>query len=268
MLNVLLVTQDDPFYVPRFFEEFLALQPDEGVKIHGVVIQAPLGKKSFRALSQQMFDFYGPVDFLRLGCKFACFKVLNLLAVKLFRGQFPGVFSLEHLLLKRRWNTIHLRNVNSPEFLALLEKLQIDLLVSVAASQKFKPEVITKPRYGCINIHNSKLPKNRGMLPNFWSLYHCDTEPISAMTVHKMNEALDDGLIVLQEPIELNPKESLDDLIIRTKRRNAHLIARAISLFKNGEPPYLPNDAAQATYNTFPTKEDVAKFKAKGLRLL
>jgi methionyl-tRNA formyltransferase len=193
---------------------------------------------------------------------------MNAIAVKVFKGKFPGAFSLEHLLLKEGWNIIHITDVNSLEFHQLIEPMELDLLVSVAASQKLKQALLSKPRYGCINIHNANLPKNRGMLPNFWSLYHYDTEPISAMTVHKMNEKLDDGPIVLQKEFELNPQESLDNLIIKTKQLNAPVLLEAIQMFKNGEPEYLANDASQATYNTFPTKEDVKKFKAKGLRLL
>jgi methionyl-tRNA formyltransferase len=106
------------------------------------------------------------------------------------------------------------------------------------------------------------------MLPNFWSLYQYDADPVSAMTVHKMNETLDDGAIVLQEELHLDPAESLEDLIVRTKRLDAHLVLKALALYKTGEPALLPNDRAQGSYNRFPTREDVSRFRAKGLRLL
>lgn len=268
MLRVLFVTQDDPFYIPHFFREFARIFHDDEIEVLGAVIQAPLGKKSFGALVRQMFDFYGPVDFLRVGCKYTVFKVLNAVAVKVFCGRFPGVFSLEHFLRKENWRIFRARDLNAAESLQLLDDLKVDLLVSVAASQKFKPELLARPRLGCVNIHNSKLPRHRGMLPNFWALYHCDAEPVSAMTVHRMNATLDDGPIVLQREFALDPKEPLDRLIIRTKKMNAHVMLEAVQLFKRGEPPLLPNDAAQATYNKFPTKEDVRKFREKGLRLV
>ena len=52
------------------------------------------------------------------------------------------------------------------------------------------------------------------------------------------------------------------------ERLNAHLVLRALNMFVKGAPPLLPNDASRATYNTFPTRDDVKKFKAKGFRLL
>jgi len=195
-LNVLFITQDDPFYVPQFFREFVAIcQGDaaRNVRIKGVVIQAPLGKKSLRALVSQMLGFYGWFDFLRMGIRFAFSKVMNKIAVKLFHGRFPGAFSVEHVLLKAGWPILHTRSVNTPEFREQIAPLQLDLIQSVAASQKFGADLLKAPRYGCINIHNAKLPLNRGMLPNFWSLYNTDREPVSGMTIHLMNEKLDES---------------------------------------------------------------------------
>lgn len=267
-LNVIIVTQDDPLYVPYFFAEFLRIFRDEQIALRGVVIQAPLGKKTLRALAQQMYAFYGPGDFVRVGVRYAYAKVMNTVAVKVFRGRFPGQFSVKHVLLKKNAPILKLDDVNSDAFVELLAASDIDLVVSVAASQKIKRKTLQKPRYGIINVHNAKLPKNRGMLPNFWSLYHYDKEPISATTVHQMNETLDDGDIVLQEDFTLDPNKSLHQLIIETKKQNAHLVLRAIQLYKDGPPPLRPNDRTKATYNTFPNREDVKAFRAKGLKLL
>lgn len=267
-LSILFITQDDPFYIPHFFREFIRIFRDPEVQIRGAVIQAPLGKKSFKALLRQMLDFYGPRDFMRVGFKFVLFKLLNAFAVKVCRGRFPGAFSVEHVLLQGGWPILHAKDINAPDFLESIRPMQLDLIVSVAASQKFQAALMEIPRLGCINVHNSKLPKNRGMLPNFWSLYRYDQEPLSAMTVHKMNERLDDGAIVLQQDIRLDPSESLHHLIIRTKQQNAHVIKEALLRFKAGSPSLHPNDSNQATYNTFPTKDDVRRFREKGLRLL
>jgi methionyl-tRNA formyltransferase len=268
MLKILFVTQDDPFYIPKFFREFDKIFDDKDIQIEGVVIQAPLGKKSIGSLVKQMYDFYGPVDFMRLGFRFAINKVLNSMAIRLFNGKFPGSFSVEHYLLKHNWKIIKTNNVNSVDFINMVKAMNLDLIVSAGASQKFKKTILTTPKYGCINIHNSKLPKTRGMLPSFWSLLHYDTEPATAMTVFKMDEELDSGNIILHWEVKLDPKESLEELITRTKVENAHLVLEAIKMYKNGEPALLPNDNSQATYFSFPTKEDVKQFKAKGLKLV
>lgn len=267
MIRILIITQDDPFYVPQFFRVFVERKPAE-IDVEGVVIQVPLGKKSMRVLAKQMLDLYGAGDFFLMGVRYTFLKIGNLIARRMFRGRIFGVYSLEHSLLKKNWSIIRVQNVNAPEFLERVRKMNLDLIVSVAVSEKFRPELLAIPRYGGINVHNARLPKNRGMMPNFWSLYRYDTEPISAITVHRMNENLDDGPIILQEEFRLDPTESLHDLIIRTKRLSADVMLNAILMHREGLPPSQRNDSSQATYNRFPTKEDVRRFRAKGLKLL
>lgn len=269
MLNVILVTQDDPFYLPHFFEPLktvLDRHPD--IAIRGIVIQPPLGARSTGALARQMLDFYGPAGFVRMGARFAWRKAMALVAVRAFNGRMPGAYSLEHLARRFGWPVVATRDVNSPEFLSIVAARQIDLVVSVGASQKFKRSVLQAPRYGCINLHNSKLPKLRGMLPTFWALFEYDRDPTSALTVFKMTEDLDAGPIVLQRDFALDPGEPLDRLIKRTKRLGAELVVDAIALYRHGEPPLTPMDSSLATYKSFPKKQDVDAFRARGYRIL
>lgn len=267
MLRVLLVTQDDPFYVPVFFRELFKRDIENKFEIPGIIIQPPLGKKSLKKLVPRMLGFYGLKDFLILGVKFAVYKLLNYIAVNIFKGKFPGTFSVEHILRKKNQVIIDIKNINSKESLLYLRSLNIDVIISIAASQIFKKGILELPGLGCFNIHTARLPKNRGMMPNFWSLYNYDKEPVSAITIHKMNEALDDGQILVQQEFKLNPAESLDSLIRRTKQISADVFLKAVDLISSGHISLLKNDAANATYNSFPSKEDVKKFKEKGLRL-
>ena len=267
-INILFITQEDPFFIIHFFKEFESIKKSSDVNIKGVIIQATLGKKSKLALFKQMFEFYGFLNFIILGSRYSYQKVLNIFAVKIFKGNFWGDFSLEHFFLKHKWNVIPLKNINSKKSLEYLSSLNLDLIVSVAASQIFKKDVLELPKYGCINVHNAKLPQNRGMMPCFWALLNYENEPYSAMTIHRMNEKLDDGEIILQEEFKLDPNESLYDLLIRTKKMNAHLLMKVLDIYRKGEPEYQPNDVCLSTYHSFPTKEDVRKFKTKGLKLL
>lgn len=267
-LRIVIVTQDDPFYVPRFFEEFSSCLDPLVARVECVVIQEPLGKRKLRSLFRQMWSFYGPAGFLRMGVAFTLRKAGNVLALRLPAGVIRGSFSVEHVLRRCGWPVLRRANVNDSQFHALLRDRRVDLVVSVAASQKFKPALLGIPPYGCINVHTSRLPRNRGMMPNFWSLMSHDIEPRSAVTIHKMNETIDDGPIILQDEFDLDPGEPLHRLMIRTKRLSARSLVRALRLYENGEPPLLPNDATHATYNTFPNADDVRRFRRKGLKLL
>ena len=203
-----------------------------------------------------------------VGIRFLIYKVLAVIATKFFHGKFPGVFSTRHILLKKGFNIIDLGNINSKESIKLINELKVDVIFSIAASQIFKKDILNLPRLGCFNIHTSKLPINRGMMPNFWSLYNYDKDPISAITLHMMNEKLDDGKILVQEEFTLSPNESLDTLIRRTKKMSVDVFLKAISYLDKGSINLIENDPAKATYNTFPTREDVLKFESKGLKIL
>ena len=77
--NLLFITQDDPFYVRCFFEEFFIIYPNLE-EIKAVVIQSPMGKRSTWALAKQMYAFYGIIDFLRMCLRYFKVKTLNKLS--------------------------------------------------------------------------------------------------------------------------------------------------------------------------------------------
>ena len=268
MLNVLLITQDDPFYIPIFFKELLKADISNKFSLLGIIIQPPLGKKSVKKLIIQMLDFYGYQRFFIIGTKYIIYKVFNFIAVSIFKGKFPGIFSVEHIIRKNEVNIIQIKNINSQKSLDYLRTLNIDIVFSVAASQIFKKGILELPRIGCFNIHTSKLPMNRGMMPNFWSLYNYDKDPVSAITIHKMNEKLDDGDILIQKEFGLDPEESLDTLIKRTKKMSVETFLKAIELLNEQSVNFIKNDPDRASYNTFPKKEDVLRFKEKGLKII
>lgn len=267
MLNILLVTQNDPFYVPIFFKELLKNDISQKFNLIGIIIQPPLGKKSTKKLITQMINFYGLGNFLFIGTKYTLYKLLSFISVTIFNGKFPGVFSVEHVIRKKNINIIRIENINSRESLNFLSTLNIDIIFSIAASQIFKKDILELPKIGCFNIHTSKLPQNRGMMPNFWSLYNYNEDPVSAITIHKMNDKLDDGDILIQLEFRLDPQESLDSLIRRTKKMSVNAFIEAIDILRRRKVNFIKNDREKATYNSFPTKEDVLTFKKKGLKL-
>jgi methionyl-tRNA formyltransferase len=260
--KILFITQDDPFYVRLFFEEFLAAY-DSREEIAGVVLAAPMGKKSPGALARQMLDFYGPLNFLRVGSRYAAYRVGDRIAALTGVGK---SFSVGRLCEVYGIPVLRESRVNSPEFLERVAEIAPDLIISVAAPVVFKTELLGTPRRGCINIHHGMLPRYRGMLPNFWQMYH--GEKRAGITVHEMSEKLDDGGIIIQEEVEIGPDETLDALIRRTKRLGARVMIRAIGLIKSGEVSYRPNRAEQGSYFTFPSRQDVREFRRRGKRIL
>ena len=261
-LRLLFITQDDPFYVRIFFEEFFKHYKSLH-EIAAAVIAHAMGKKSYVKLARQMYDFYGPVNFMKMGTKYALRKILVHLP-DAFRKN--GGFNLAQLCGNYRIPVIYESRINSNDFLEKVKGMDIDLIISVAAPVIFKKDIIQLPKYGCINIHHAPLPKYRGMMPNFWQMYH--DEKRVGMTIHEINPKIDDGRIILQKEVDIDQRETLDALIKRTKRIGAHLMIEAIEMIRSGNVKYLENRADEGTYFSFPKREDVREFKKRGKKLI
>jgi len=260
--NILMITQDDPFYVREFFEEFLKKYP-RPEEIRGVVISPAMGKKTFGQLLKQMYDFYGLNDFVRMGFRYAFYKTGEIVSRSIPLGR---SYSIAQVCNRHKVPVLHRASINSEGFLSEIKKLDLDLIISVAAPQIFKEKLIGIPRKGCINIHNSKLPKYRGMLPNFWQMFH--GEKSVGTTIHYINAGLDDGEILMQKETAIGENESLDSLIRRTKKFGAEMMIEAIAGIKTGSLKPRPNPKENSTYFTFPTRKDVREFRRKGYRLV
>lgn len=250
--NVFFITEEDPFYIYLFFEVFFEKFDLDKVQIKGIAILNPFNKKSTWALIKQMYGFFGPVDFIRTGFSYLGKKLSGMSVRKLAQKFFIPI--------------IDVRNVNDPEFLDKLREMKLDLIISVAAPQKFKKELLELPCWDCINIHSGKLPKYRGMMPSFWTLF--ENEKYGAITIHRMNEDLDDGEIILQQDVEVGSNETLDSYIRKTKRLGAEMMIEAVRQITNGEAVLKPNDRNESMYFTFPTPEEVKEFRRKGRKLL
>ena len=256
------ITQDDPFYVRCFFEEFFRIYPDSK-DVQAVLIQSPMGKKSTWSLIKQMYAFYGLIDFFKMGFRYFKTKSLSKLTYVYPKSEWAD---LKRLCQAQNVNLLYQNSLHQPEFLDKLRRQNLDLIISVAAPTIFKQELIDIPRLGCLNIHHAPLPRYRGMMPNFWQLYH--GEKTVGITIHKINSKIDEGEIILQRQVLVNPSESLDTLIKRTKRLGAHYMVEAIKMIRNGKARYKKNRPEEGSYFSFPKREDVRKFRGMGYRLL
>ena len=264
-MNIVFFTQEDPFYVKIFFNEFLKNYPflDE---IKAIVISQSLGKKSPLKLASQMYDFYGLYNFVRVGSKYVYNTIMGKRKIS-SNGNASGIktYTLEQLACAYGLNIIKRSDLNSKSFRELIRKYDADLFISVASSIIFKKDLIDIPRLDCINIHNAPLPQYRGMLPNFWQLYYGETQ--AGITVHRIEVGIDTGEIISQQYVPIDPHDSLNDLIIKTKKEDARIMIQIIEDYRNGQISYKKMEG-DGTYFSFPTRENVREFKRRGKRLL
>lgn len=156
------------------------------------------------------------------------------------------------------------KNVNAPDSLAILQRWQPDLVVSVYLNQLIKPALIALPPLGVINIHPALLPQNRGLFPYFWALANGDTE--TGVTVHRVDARFDTGDIIIQQAIPIQPNDSVLSLARKSAEVGAEVLVQAVKAIQSGNPPRVPQDSALASYYSWPTPEAVRRLKQRGRR--
>jgi methionyl-tRNA formyltransferase len=250
-MRVLFVTEDDPLYVIRFFEVFFDIYPRDKIEICGITIDRAF-HEPLRKTLRRLFGFYGPWGVFRQGLRFLYAKVCGR--------------SIESLAVSAGVPLVATQSVNHPEYVKQVRAIAPDVIVSVAAPEIFKAQVLGLPRFGCINIHSGRLPVYRGMMPTFWQMLR--GERAVTITVHRMGEKLDAGDVLATQTLAIRQSDSLDRVIKETKREGARLLMRVLRDMREGKAAPRPIALGQSEYFSFPKREDVRAFRKRGHRLL
>ena len=260
-LRAFIITQEDCLYLPQFLDTVLR---HRRANIVGMTILPPLmPKQTWFTTLRDHLALYGPVQFARQSLRYALRRGFDVLGRSV---PLPGLYSVETVAKRHGVPLVPGKSINSEDYLGRLRGLSLDLVISVNASQKFKSKLLALPRLGCINVHGALLPRYRGRLPSFWVLANGEKE--TGTTVHFMNEELDDGPILLQERIPILPDDTQDSLIRKTKAAGAKLVIEAIERLERGTATTMPNDRSQATYFSFPRRDDGLRLRQQGRRFL
>lgn len=250
-LKLFFVTEEDPLYVIRFFDIFFAEYPRDEFDICGITIGRAFHEPMWKTM-RRMLNFYGPWGFFRLGMRFVQARL---------RGR-----SIESLAGKAGVPVVNTASVNRPEYVEQVRAIAPDVIVSVAAPEVFKVQLLEVARLGCINIHSGRLPNYRGMMPTFWQMLQ--REPAVTITVHRMAEKLDTGDVLATQAFALKARDSLDRVIKGTKCEGARLMIGVLRDLKAGRARPTPLDMMRSGYFSFPSPDDVRTFRKCGHKLL
>jgi methionyl-tRNA formyltransferase len=142
--------------------------------------------------------------------------------------------------------------VKEESFFPVLEELHPDVIVVVAFGQILPKRILELPKYGCMNVHASLLPKLRGAAPIQWSVIDGDKE--SGVTIQQMDEGLDTGDILLVEKYTLDEKETGGSLFDKLSLLGGPLILQALTLAEQGKLSPVPQNHEEHTYAKMLTK--------------
>ena len=121
---------------------------------------------------------------------------------------------------------------NNPEFLEEVKKLNPDLICVVAYGKILPQELLDIPKYGCVNVHGSLLPKYRGAAPIQWAVLNGDKK--TGVTTMFMNAGMDTGDMILKEEVEIGEDETTGELWNRLKMIGANLLIKTVKEIENG----------------------------------
>jgi len=119
------------------------------------------------------------------------------------------------------------------QWLELLAETGAEALVVVAFAHKIPPPVLAYPRYGCINVHASLLPRWRGAAPIARAILEGDR--ITGVTIMQMDEGWDTGPILLQATEVIGDHDTAASLHDRLAARGAKLLVEALDRLEHGE---------------------------------
>ncbi len=128
----------------------------------------------------------------------------------------------------------------------LLEKLAPELIVVVAYGKLIPQRVLDIPKYGCINVHASLLPKLRGAAPIQWSVINGEKE--TGVTTMQLDAGLDTGDILLVKKTDIEHNETSGELFDRLKVLGAQLLIETIDAMLDGTLNPVKQDDSQSTY--------------------
>ena len=121
------------------------------------------------------------------------------------------------------------------EFIEELKRQNPDVICVVAYGKILPKEVLEIPKYGCINVHGSLLPKYRGAAPIQRSILNGDKT--TGVTTMYMDEGMDSGDMILKKEVEIGENETTGELWDRLSKIGADLLVKTLKEIENGTAP-------------------------------
>ena len=148
------------------------------------------------------------------------------------RGKASAMTPVKEAALELGLTVYQPARVREQSFMDTVRALNPDVIVVSAFGQIIPKALLELPRYGCVNIHASLLPKYWGAAPIQWAVM--DGEPVSGVTIMQMDEGLDTGDMLAKTEVPLEPDETGGSLFDKLSRAGAELLIRTLPALEQG----------------------------------
>ena len=145
---------------------------------------------------------------------------------------------------------------DAEEAMNVLRELAPELIVVTAYGQILPKEVLELPKYGCINIHASLLPRYRGAAPINWVLLNGEKE--TGVTSMQMSEGLDTGDMLIKRTVDIGENECYEELYARLSAMGGEVLAETLDAVESGSLKPEVQDDSLSCYSPMIRKEQSA----------
>ena len=137
-------------------------------------------------------------------------------------------------------------NINSSDSIEKLKSISPDFIIVAAFGQILKREVLDIPKYGCINVHASLLPKYRGAAPINWAIINGETE--TGITIMEMEEGLDTGDMISKRSIPIVDEDDCESIHDKLAYLGSDLLVETIDDIVKGRAKKTPQNHNVSSY--------------------
>lgn len=138
------------------------------------------------------------------------------------------------------------KTLKSDEAADAFEEVEADVAVVIAYGLLLPRRILEAPKYGCLNMHASKLPRWRGAAPIHRAIMAGDTE--TAVMVMQMEEGLDTGPVCLADSVAIGPNMTAGELHDQLAHRGADIVVRALAALERGSLTQTPQSDTGVLY--------------------
>jgi methionyl-tRNA formyltransferase len=162
------------------------------------------------------------------------------------RGKKMSMPPVKELAIKYDIEVYQPQRVKTDEFVNILKDINPDVIIVVAFGQILSKDILDIPKYGCINVHASLLPKYRGAAPINWVIIN--GEKTTGVTTMYMDVGLDTGDMILKKEMNIDVDQTAGELHDKMMYVGADVLKDTLRLIENNNAPRQKQNDDESSY--------------------
>ena len=138
------------------------------------------------------------------------------------------------------------KKIRESENVEYVRSFNPDIIIVVAFGQILSKDILDMPKYGCVNVHASLLPKYRGSAPIQWAVINGDE--VTGVTTMRLDEGVDTGDMIAKRQVRLSDDETGGSLFDKLAVVGAELCVETMKMIEDGTAEYTPQKSVESTH--------------------